>query len=112
MLEKDDRLGPVAEELAQKLTNLLSYNHLSAGDGLMLLARLSATYVHVLQGDIEDTKVRDGIEDGELLKMLADGGKPDVADAACRKLIKDLKNFSRDPAALRAAREALISKGR
>ena len=63
MLEKDDRLGPVAEELAQKLTNLLSYNHLSAGDGLMLLARLSATYVHVLQGDIEDTKVRDGIED-------------------------------------------------
>ena len=63
ILEKDDRLEPIAQELARKLTNLLSYHKLSAGDGLMLLARLSATYVHVLQTDIKDSKVRDGLED-------------------------------------------------
>jgi hypothetical protein len=75
------------------------------GDGVLMYPGKE----HIL-ASIRLANVRDGIEDGELLKMLADGGKPDVADAACRKLIKDLKNFSRDPAALRAAREALISK--
>ena len=63
MLEKDDRLEPLAQELARKFTNLVSYHKLSAGDGLMLLARLSATFVHVLQRDIKDSKVRDGLED-------------------------------------------------
>ena len=75
------------------------------GDGVLMYPGKE----HIL-ASIRLANVRDGIEDGELLKILADGGKPDVADAACRKLIKDLKNFSRDPAALRAAREALISK--
>ena len=63
---------------------------------------------HILPS-IRLANVRDGIEDGELLKMMADEGRAAAADAACRKLITDLKHFSRDPAALRSARESLLA---
>ena len=64
---------------------------------------------HVLPS-IRLANVRDGIEDGELLKMFAEKGRAAEADAACRRIIKDLKDFSRDPAALRAAREPLLKE--
>jgi hypothetical protein len=51
--------------------------------------------------------VRDGVEDGELLKMTA-ARDPAAADTACRRLITDLKNFSRDPHLLRKVRAELL----
>jgi hypothetical protein len=51
--------------------------------------------------------VRDGVEDGELLKMIAERDRA-AADEACRKLITDLKNFSRDPTLLRKVRAELL----
>ncbi len=74
------------------------------GDGVLMYPGRN----HILPS-IRLANVRDGIEDGELLKMMADDGRAAAADAACRKLITDLKHFSRDPAALRSARESLLA---
>ncbi len=75
------------------------------GDGVLMYPGKE----HILPS-IRLANVRDGIEDGELLKMMADEGRSAEADAACRAIITDLKKFSRDPAALRTAREGLLVK--
>ena len=74
------------------------------GDGVLMYPGRE----HILPS-IRFANVRDGIEDGELLKMMADEGRAAAADAACRKLITDLTHFTRDPAALRSARESLLA---
>ena len=75
------------------------------GDGVLMYPGKD----HILPS-IRLANVRDGIEDGELLKMFAEKGRAAEADVACRKLVTDLKNFSRDPAALRSAREPLLKE--
>ncbi|MBR4937510.1 MAG: DUF4091 domain-containing protein [Kiritimatiellae bacterium] len=72
------------------------------GDGVLLYPGRN----HILPS-IRLANVRDGIEDGELLKLVA-ARDPAAADAACRKLITDLKTFSRDPALLRRVRGKLL----
>ena len=75
------------------------------GDGVLMYPGKD----HILPS-IRLANVRDGIEDGELLKMFAEKGRAAEAESACRKLVTDLKNFSRDPAALRSAREPLLKE--
>ena len=72
------------------------------GDGVLMYPGKE----HVL-ASIRLANVRDGVEDGELLKMLA-AEDPRRADAACRTLIRDLKHFSRDPVLLRTVRKDLL----
>ena len=61
---------------------------------------------HILPS-IRLANVRDGVEDGEVLKMLA-GRDPARADALCRTLVRTLRDFTRDPSAVRAARTTLF----
>jgi hypothetical protein len=51
--------------------------------------------------------VRDGIEDGELLKMVGERDAA-AADAACRKLIESRTKFTREAALVRRVRAELL----
>ena len=73
------------------------------GDGVLMYPGKD----HILPS-IRLANVRDGIEDGELLKMFSENGRAAEADAACRKIFKSLESFSRDPAVLRSVREPLL----
>ena len=52
-------------------------------------------------------QVRDGVEDYEWLQLATAKAGPDAADAESRTIIQSMTKFSRDPAALRAARSRL-----
>ena len=83
-----------------------SINNRQHGDGVLMYPGKE----NILPS-IRLANVRDGIEDGELLKQVA-AGDPAAADAACRRLITDLKNFHRDPALLRKVRRSLLRNSR
>jgi hypothetical protein len=51
--------------------------------------------------------MRDGIEDYELLRLLA-AKKPDEADAICRSVVRSLTDYTLDPAEFNNARRRLL----
>lgn len=63
MLSKDGRLAPLAFELGEKFSEITIPNKLSAGDGLQVVARFAAAYVHVLQSDLKTAQEKDTLED-------------------------------------------------
>ena len=72
------------------------------GDGIFLYPGKQ----HILPS-IRLAQVRDGIEDYEWLQLAAEKAGAASADAVSRSLIKSRTKFTRDPAALRAARTRL-----
>ena len=81
-----------------------SIDHNKNGDGVLAYPGKN----HLLPS-IRLANVRDGVEDGELLKMLYErDGK--AADAACRRFLKTTTNFKRDPVLVRKSREVLLAE--
>ena len=72
------------------------------GDGIFLYPGTE----HVLPS-IRLAQVRDGVEDYEWLQLAAAKAGAAKADAESRTLIESMKKYTRDPAALRAARTRL-----
>ena len=72
------------------------------GDGVLLYPGRE----HVLPS-IRLAQVRDAVEDYEWLQLAAAKAGADAADAASRSLVRSMTNFTRDPAAVRAARDRL-----
>jgi len=72
------------------------------GDGVLMYPGRE----HILPS-IRLANVRDGVEDGEVLKLRA-AKDPAGVDAACRRLIRGLGDFSRDPRELLAERAVLL----
>ena len=99
------RKGSLLDESDTYLEWNSSIDNRQNGDGVLMYPG----HDHILPS-IRLANVRDGIEDGELLKIMSGEGRSAAADEACRKLITDLKTFSRDPAALRTARDALLGR--
>lgn len=62
ILDKEDMLIPLAEELTESFLSVMDENKLPTGDGLLLLAHLASTYVHVLQSESDDVKLRKFVE--------------------------------------------------
>ena len=81
-----------------------SIDHNKNGDGVLVYPGKR----HLLPS-IRLANVRDGVEDGELLKMLA-GRSGKAADDACRRFVKTTTDFKRDPALVRKSREALLAE--
>ena len=79
-------------------------NNRQYGDGMLLYPGRE----NILPS-IRLANVRDGVEDGELLKIVA-GRDPAAAKAACDRLMTDLKNFTRDPALLQSERVGLLKR--
>ena len=72
------------------------------GDGILLYPGKE----HILPS-IRLAQVRDGVEDYEWLQLAAAKAGADAADAASKTLVRSMTDFTRDPAAVRAARDRL-----
>jgi hypothetical protein len=72
------------------------------GDGVLMYPGKD----HTLPS-IRLAQVRDGVEDYEWLQLAAAKAGAATADAESRTLIESMTKFTRDPAALRAARTRL-----
>ncbi len=75
------------------------------GDGILLYPGKD----HILPS-IRLAQVRDGVEDYELLQLLAAKKGADAADGESRGLIRSLTDFSRSPSELRAVRSRIFGK--
>lgn len=72
------------------------------GDGILLYPGKT----HILPS-IRLAQVRDGVEDYEWLQLAAAKAGADSADAASRTLVRSMTDFTRDPSAVRVARDSL-----
>ena len=95
--------GPCVDEGDTFLPDWKTFSPLRMpGDGVLLYPGKD----HVLPS-IRLAQVRDAVEDYEWLQLAAAKAGADVADAASRSLVRSMTNFTRDPAAVRAARDRL-----
>lgn len=74
------------------------------GDGELLYAGPDGPI-----GSIRLANIRDGLDDYELLHQLAERAGQPAAEALCERVTRRLTDYTRDPRAVRAAREALFS---
>lgn len=58
-----EQVEPAAEELRQKLNEIVTAHQLSAEGALTLMARMSAAYIHLLQRSFNDPSAKDAVED-------------------------------------------------
>jgi hypothetical protein len=61
-------------------------------------------------GSIRLALLREGLEELELLRLLAGAGGEDVADEIAASICRSVRDFSRDPNAIDAARDKVIRK--
>lgn len=71
------------------------------GDGVLIYPGAD----HILPS-IRLAAIRDGIEDGELLRTLPKS----ESDGVCRQIIRSLTDFTRDPAVLRSVRRRILCR--
>jgi len=57
------QVEPAAEELRQRLNEIVTAYELSAEATLDLMARMSAAYIHLVQRSFNDPSVKDAVED-------------------------------------------------
>ena len=81
-----------------------SIDHNKNGDGVLIYPGKE----HLLPS-IRLANLRDGVEDGELLKMLYARDRA-AADAACRRFLNTTTNFKRDVALIRESRADLLKE--
>ena len=95
--------GPCVDEGDTFLPDWKTFSPLRMpGDGVLLYPGKE----HVLPS-IRLAQVRDAVEDYEWLQLAAAKAGADAADAASRSLVRSMTNFTRDPVAVRAARDRL-----
>ena len=97
--------GPCVDESDTLLPSWNTYSDLHMpGDGVLLYPGKD----HILPS-IRLAQIRDGVEDYEWLQLVASKAGADAVDDVSRTLIRSLTDFTRDPAAVRAARERLAA---
>ncbi len=95
--------GPCLDESDTFLPAWSTFSRLHMpGDGVLLYPGKE----HILPS-IRLAQVRDGVEDYEWLQLAAAKAGADAADAASKTLVRSMTDFTRDPAAVRAARDRL-----
>ena len=96
-----------------------SVNDLGSADSPLALHSLTLSGAITVSGNpvrianagrLRLAQVRDGVEDYELLQLLAAKKGADAADGESRALIRSLTDFSRSPPELRDARSRIFGK--